>query len=81
MSKEWTEDQCKSLHQTPVWILTPLPVDTASVLSTVYNKLIETWRGSNAGSETAQIALIRNSTHECELYFPRLLLELSPCVL
>ncbi|KAE9974542.1 hypothetical protein BLS_003093 [Venturia inaequalis] len=49
-SREWTEDQ----------------MDTASLLSTVYNKMIESWREKKPISENAQIDLIRNSTNEIE---------------
>jgi penicillin-binding protein-related factor A (putative recombinase) len=81
MSKEWTEDQCKSLHQTQAQELIRFLVERASVLSTVYSKLIEIWRDKAATNESAQIALIRTSAHECELNFPRFLLALSPCAL
>ncbi|TLD29837.1 sensor histidine kinase/response regulator [Venturia nashicola] len=47
-SREWTEDQ----------------MDTASVLSTVYNRMIESWRDKKPFSENAQMDLIRNSAHE-----------------
>lgn len=41
-------------------------MDTASVLSTVYNKMIESWREKKPISENAQMDLIRNSTQEFE---------------
>lgn len=79
MSNEWTEDQRKSLRQTQIQVLTLLLVEAALVLSTVYSRLIEMWRDKNTASEAARIALIRESTHECKLYYPRLLFQ-SPSV-
>ncbi|QDS75788.1 hypothetical protein FKW77_000003 [Venturia effusa] len=49
-SKEWTTDQ----------------MDTASVLSTLYNRMMESWRDKEPTDENAEIDLIRKSTHEFE---------------
>jgi hypothetical protein len=46
-------------------------------LSTVYSKLMEIWREKTTASEGAQIALIRKSTYQCEIYFYRFLRPLD----
>lgn len=41
-------------------------MDTALVLSTVYNRMIESWREKKPTNDNSQMNLIRNSTHEFE---------------
>jgi signal transduction histidine kinase len=65
-SAEWTLDQRRSSVFLTSPMLTLASVDTASVLSTVYSKMIENSREKDTVSENSQIATIRNSTHELE---------------